>query len=528
MRLSRPVKFEEAIKKVGDKTPIGSKLNSEQWLQLPVALREAAFFSATIEDVRFLQRGRNDITDFLAGSREWVEGPDGQRRLALKTGSRADFVKKMQALAIDRGLAPEDIGDTGTIRDIRTERRLRLIFDVQTQQAQDYGAWKQGMDPDILDAFPAQRFVRDFAVKHPRWLHQNNEGVIRRKDDLEFWLGMNSPSLGGFGVPWGPWGFNSGMGVEDVDRETAEAMGLIAPGEKITPVDKAFHDNLQASLKGIDPDLRARLKKTFGSQIKIDGDTVRWTGRAARKPGKTKPQPAPEPPITPAPTLPPAPTTLDEAIAQSGIDLNGQATTDQIQSFIQALKKPNPVQLDDILDSVHVARTAKIKEPLMREVAQDFLNLLPASIVRTLPRLRLSVQQLKGANGEYAFNGQVRLNVSLPRDEARRVLFHEMMHWFHIEGPEPFRTAIGRHFLARTAGEREAQLPKYGLNTRGKKDHWYEPYAGRIYAGANFAEGIEVPTRYIEWLTFKPEDQLELWNDPVFRETMLIVLNGLF
>jgi len=41
--------------------------------------------------------------------------------------------------------------------------------------------------------------------------------------------------------------------------------------------------------------------------------------------------------------------------------------------------------------------------------------------------------------------------------------------------------------------------------------------------------GIEVPTKYIELLAMGPEDLAGLWNnDPDFKETFLLVLNGLF
>ncbi|HMJ88759.1 MAG TPA: hypothetical protein VK530_03025, partial [Candidatus Acidoferrum sp.] len=80
--------FEEAIEKIGAQTPIGSKLNTEQWREVPLALRENAFFSATIEDARFLQSGKNLLGDFLSGAREKL--PNGQT--ALKAGSRAEFV----------------------------------------------------------------------------------------------------------------------------------------------------------------------------------------------------------------------------------------------------------------------------------------------------------------------------------------------------------------------------------------------------------------------------------------------------
>lgn len=77
--------------------PNGSKLRSDEWKDVPVALRERAFFSSQVESVRALH----------------------------------------------------------------------------------YGYWKQGQDPDVLDAFPAQRFIRVLDVKEPRDLHaQYEDGVL--------------------------------------------------------------------------------------------------------------------------------------------------------------------------------------------------------------------------------------------------------------------------------------------------------------------------------------------------------------
>jgi len=287
MQFVKPMLFEEAIEKIGAQTPIGSKLNTEQWREVPLALRENAFFSATIEDARFLQSGKNLLGDFLSGAREKL--PNGQT--ALKAGSRAEFVKQMQEFATARGLGPLDPKDAGGLKDITSQTRLSLIFNTKTTQAKEFGYWKQGQDPDVLDEFPAQRFIREADVTTARAIHQQNEGVVRLKSDLDFWMAMNSPSIGGFGVPWGPWGFNSGMGVEDVDRAEAEALGLISPGEKAQPMERDFNDKLQASAQGLDEDMRAKLREAFGDQVEIDGDAVKWKGTAA--PRGTMPAPEP-------------------------------------------------------------------------------------------------------------------------------------------------------------------------------------------------------------------------------------------
>lgn len=267
MEFVRAIPFEEAVAKLGDRSVIGSWLKSTEWAGVPVALRDRAYFSATVESVRVLQRGRDMINDFLTGVREIL--PNGE--VALKAGSRQEFVKQMQSFMESEGM----IRKHGGLSDVASQRRLELIFDTQTRQAQEYGTWKQGQDPDVLDEFPAQRFIRVHSVNEARTSHAAFEGAVRLKSDLQFWQSINQD----FGVPWGPWGWGCGHDVEDVDRAEAESLGLLQPGEPARPVDKSFNDQLKASTCGIDPDLQGVLKKQFGEQIQSEGDAVNWRGQ---------------------------------------------------------------------------------------------------------------------------------------------------------------------------------------------------------------------------------------------------------
>jgi hypothetical protein len=278
MQFIKPMPFEEAVDKLGERSVIGAQLNSAEWARVPVALRERAFFSSQVENVKFLQRGQDAINDFLTGAREDTAGGP-----ALKLGSRAEFISQMREFALAEGMGPLVPEDAGTLKDITSERRLGLIFDVQTQAANDYGSWKQGMDADVLDEFPAQRFIREKDVTTPRPHHAEHDGEVHLKTDLDFWLAMNSPEYGGFGVPWGPWGFNSGMAVEDVDREEAEDLGLLTPGQQVEPVERDFNDHLKASVTGLDPALIDRLKTSLGDQVMFQGGSVWWKGDRAGK-----------------------------------------------------------------------------------------------------------------------------------------------------------------------------------------------------------------------------------------------------
>ena len=278
--LIKPLQFQEAIKRLGKKRPVARKLSSKQWAAMPTQIRERAYFTSNVESMKFLNRSQKMIKDYLAGAREMVTTPDGRRVSALKKTSRAAFVYEMQKLAKETGLGNvlppgEDMSRDMITRtkDIASETRLNLIFDTQTQQAQSYGYYKQGQDPAILDAYPAQRFIRAEQRKVPRPLHKSNRNEVRRKDDMEFWLRMNDQSIGGFGVPFGPWGFNSGMDVEDVRRDKAIQMGLIAKNEQVLPPDDTFNKGLKASAD-VEPEFLKKFLDKMGMDAYTNGEFV--------------------------------------------------------------------------------------------------------------------------------------------------------------------------------------------------------------------------------------------------------------
>jgi hypothetical protein len=215
-----------------------------------------------------LQRAQDLLGDFLAGNRKTLD--DGQTMLA--TGSRSAFITQMQEFLQQEGV----VRTTGDLQDITSESRLGLIFDIKSQQAQDFGFWKQGMDPDVLDEFPAQRFIRVMDVQEPRELHARFQDQVYLKTDPIWWLEINHD----FGVPWGPWGWGCGHDVEDVDRDEAEELGLIKPGETLHAPKKFMDMNsgLSASVKTLAPELLEKLKAEFGDKISVADGILKWIG----------------------------------------------------------------------------------------------------------------------------------------------------------------------------------------------------------------------------------------------------------
>lgn len=277
--------FEEAILSILEREPDPQKWDSRAWSLRERELRQRAFFSAKVENARFLDRAQGAIFDFLAGTTEKVVGPDNVERTALRVGGRADFVRQMREFMVAEGMVPAEEAFAGInqddITDIRSEERLRLIFDTNVRQAYGFGDYAQGMKPAVLRRYPAARLIRERGVAEPRPRHAANEGEVRLKTDKAWWADyINAEEIGGFGVPWGPYGFRSGMGQQDVSREEAQALGLDVDSV-LPPKPPKLTDGVKASTKGMDPKLKAKL---LGELRQGRGDAMenaRQAGRAA-------------------------------------------------------------------------------------------------------------------------------------------------------------------------------------------------------------------------------------------------------
>lgn len=496
--------FHKALRHLGDKTAVASRLSSQEWRdKVAVGLRDRAFFSARIENARVLQTIQDYISDFLQKTIDPAHG-------GLKAQGRAEFVADMRELCQREGIGKLDPAtgkispeiDDADITDIRSISRLQLIFDVQTEQAYEYGYWSQGNDPDILSAYPAQRFIRVRPVKVPRPYHAAAEGSVRRKDDLDFWLSMNPD----FGVPYGPWGFNSGMGVEDVGRREAQALGLIEPGEKIAPPDRDLNTRLSASVRDFSHEIMQELRDVFGEQIKIEGGKAWWTGIVSEP---VKPEP---------PAQKTASTTPQEALAIAGIDSGKDITLDQARALIEELKESQPTEVSKIEKITGSQKSGTLTKKFIQDTYKEFIGFLPKGIVEQLPVFQVSVNSAKNNKGSFD-KSKKKLTLSkqllLSEAAAKKTLFHELLHWVHENDPQ-VRGRVQQLWDKRTTGNNHEGLNPYGKGIRGNRDHWKDvdgdEYAGRVYPweGAK-PKGTEVLTRHLEKLS-SPELLVRNWN----------------
>tara|TARA_R110000796_G_scaffold167313_4_gene284224 strand:- start:2820 stop:3860 length:1041 start_codon:yes stop_codon:yes gene_type:complete len=246
-----------ALSRFSALTVVPSQRSSADWSRVAPEVRSASFFSAKVEDARFLDRAKMLIEDNISGARN----SDG----SIKVGSKQQFITQMRQHMDSEGMGTNFANDS--ITNIGGHSRLSLIFDTNVRQSYDYAYYAQGMTPLMLDRFPALEFVRLEDPEEPRPRHVAHEGDVRLKTDTAYWLYQNAADIGGLGVPWGPWGFNSLMGTEEQTRALAEAKGLINPGEPAySPESEALRKespatSLQASTKTMDKAIRRQLEK---------------------------------------------------------------------------------------------------------------------------------------------------------------------------------------------------------------------------------------------------------------------------
>jgi hypothetical protein len=264
----------EAVAKLDRKTPLGSKLSSWEWSKVPLEIRERSQFSAKVESARFLQEAQDRLHAGLSLARQKVENGE-----ALM--DRSVFISEMRQIAEEEGINTTGAAGQGTVRDIRSAKRLGLIWDMQTNQAQEFSRWKMDQDPDVLNAYPAQRFVRIEDRLHPRedWPNRwdaaagavDFEGVAQNTREMVAL--KTSPiwaELSVFGTPWPPFDFGSGMGLEDVSRAEAVDFGLVDPNEDLVPIEEDFNASLEAGISDLSSVFLDWLKSAFGNQVEID------------------------------------------------------------------------------------------------------------------------------------------------------------------------------------------------------------------------------------------------------------------
>lgn len=271
--------LEMAVESVSRRTPLGTALRSAELERLPLEIRDAAFFSAQVQNERILAEAQKRILQRV--NLERLKLADGKEGVFM---DRRRFIDEMRVELGKAGYRPER-GKEGGLQDLSSAGRLGLIWDMNLSQANGAARWKSGTTEAVLRAEPAMEFIRvEERMEHRKWPviwkalggifypgpSDYPEGRMIALKTSDIWRRLNR-----FGVPWRPFDWGSGMGTRGVRRREALKLGVIKdddPPQK--PELLPLTTGLQASVKGLPEASKERLRSEMGDSIRFDNDTL--------------------------------------------------------------------------------------------------------------------------------------------------------------------------------------------------------------------------------------------------------------
>lgn len=237
--------------------------SSREWAGELAKDRNPFFFSAKCSDAKLLEAMKHYIERDLAG--------DPAR-------GRLRFVKDFRRL---QGV-PLNGEDSNRMTDLRSSRRLKLIYDFHAARVQAEEKMASVDNDDHRIAFPYRELYRP-GSSHPKaprnWLERCRSvgfeilgGRIFAPRDSVLWREINR-----FGFDHPPFDFNSGMDVRYVSRAEARELGLKLP--KIADVAK--------NPEAMDPEVEKREleRRDYYGAPKIDADEQRRVLAQLGRPG---------------------------------------------------------------------------------------------------------------------------------------------------------------------------------------------------------------------------------------------------
>ncbi len=257
-----------AIEEFASKTEIPSWARTADWQDVPAMIRRRSFLSAAVDDARALSDERTAVADLLQRTSK-----DG------KLYRRDTAITELQGMMRRRGL---DTGAPDALTNPAAESRIKLVLDTNRAQALGYARFKRSSSGGALLAFPAQELIRVRNSKEQRdwqarWIAAGGQLTNGRMIALKTDAIWTNPALNRFGTPYTPFDFNSGMGLKDISRREAIALGIMAADWQPDrdPVED-FNAQVEADVSAVHPDLLDSLASLFGDAVKIVDGIMRF------------------------------------------------------------------------------------------------------------------------------------------------------------------------------------------------------------------------------------------------------------
>lgn len=244
----------DAIKKLVRSVKLPTNLSSDEIAKIRSGLRERALFSARVANTEFLDTVQRMNNAVLTGQ----ISPETARR-TLKSWLKAD------------GYKPEP-GEEGTITDLSSDQRLKLIIRTNVGMAKGYAQHVKAQSE--LDTRPFQQLYRRYQRKVPRdwvtrWRMAGGSapgGVMMAPVNSPIWTAISR-----FGLPYPPFDFNSGMWVRPL---TARQARRRAPEQEPKRIPD-FNARLKSDVLVESRYLRRQLLKDLGPDYEVRGGVLK-------------------------------------------------------------------------------------------------------------------------------------------------------------------------------------------------------------------------------------------------------------
>lgn len=277
---SRPLA--EAVATISRKIPVGAALTSREWELVPAEIKQRAMLSARVASEALLAEMQTRLKNRIELTKK-----DG------RTMDRGVFIEEMRKEVQLSGYKRGD-AKRGSLQDLKSSRRLGLIFDMNVAQVQGYAKWKMDMDAGVLNASPCYELIRGAAkVEIRNWpqVWQDAGGkfygepgpdypdapgrmLARKTDPIWRWISR-------FKTPWPPFDWGSGMELKNIRRRESDQLGLTDSREVLVPLAQPFNQGHTLSIKGVPESGRESLRSAFGDSIRFDGDRVQMQREAS-------------------------------------------------------------------------------------------------------------------------------------------------------------------------------------------------------------------------------------------------------
>ncbi len=270
-----------AVAHISGRTPLGSILKSREWELVAAELRMRAFFSAQVVNERILAEAQKRIMQRIKLERSILE--DGTQGALMDRGR---FIEEMRQVLSEEGYK-RGTAKRGSLLDMKSTRRLGLIWDMNLAQAQGFARWKSDQTVHGLENEPCYELVRLEQRVDPRdWplIWAEHGGKFHGTPGADYPLAPGRmialktdpiwTYISRFKTPWPPFDWDSGMGLTGIDRAESETLGVIGPDDVLVPLNKPFNDGYTMSLTDVPEAGRERLRSQLGDSILIDGDAI--------------------------------------------------------------------------------------------------------------------------------------------------------------------------------------------------------------------------------------------------------------